>query len=725
MDLFIRELDDYQRDMNLIGAYIDQNARYLSKMTGQPIERCLEFVKKQTMPGGNLGVTLPMASVLVRAKNGDRHEERMPYTQFLQTTLEKKEILAPTMTTYMPSSVKESVPARYIVGNLAKRSAAKKAMLAAKMADDPVQEAIHNAMQTTYKYKNNALSGAQRSEHTGLCNKTGHSTLTSFCRTITSYGNANNEKFLLGNRHYWCPDLVRANILATISNVEIAEVEKMLGSRLRAPTVEETMKCIKRSTDLYWRDAKELENIEQLVKSLSDAERAAFVFSGDLYHLYQINPEFVLDFFNQLTMRPINPEDDADGWVKRMDDDLKAYVSLLSADILDGRTIKDMKEGVKNKDGSIKIPPDPHGYALIAATARHIVETLAIYKRFIKVFWVNDSMPLSVSHFPASLRRCAITSDTDSTIFTVQYWVKALTALPQFANRGRAVAYTAVYLTSQTIRHILAKMACNLGVEKKNLFKIQMKNEFFFPVFVLTSRAKHYFAYVSAREGNVYKELDMEIKGVGLRNSKVPIYYNKKVIEHMKTILDAAMNGRKISALAILEEIAKEERSIMEAIVSGKYGHLTKETVKTREAYKNPESSNWIHHGMWEQVFAPKYGHAGEMPYKSVKVSLNLNSKSKLQQWLDRIEDPGVKHRMEEWLKARDRTALTMLLMPESVLAQTGVPPEATCGVDIRELIRTTMEAFYLVMESLGFYFKNDRNTKLISDGKYVEHQAA
>jgi len=725
MDLFIRDLDGYQRDMNLIGAYIDQNARYLSKMTGQPIERCIEFVKKQTSPNGPQGVTLPMASVLVRGKNGDRTEERLPMTTFLQQTLEKKEILAPTMTTYMPSSVKESVPAQYIVGNLAKRSKAKKAMLAAKMAGDLLQESIQNAMQTTYKYKNNALSGAQRSEHTGLCNKTGHSTLTSFCRTITSYGNANNEKFLLGNRHYWCPDLVRANILATIDNVDIAEVSKLLGPTIRAPTVEETMACIKRSTDLYWHDAEELKNIERLVKTLTDAERAAFVFSGDLYHLYQVNPDFVLEFFNQMTMRPITPEEHPDEWISRMDDDLKAYVSLLSADILDGRTIKDMKEGVKNKDGSLKIPPDLRGYALIAATARHLVETLSGYKEFIKVFWVNDSMPLSVSHFPASLRRCAITSDTDSTIFTVQYWVKALSKLPHFASRGRAVAYTAVYLTSQTIRHILAKMACNLGVEKKNLFKIQMKNEFFFPAFVLTSRAKHYFAYVSAREGNVYKELEMEIKGVGLRNSKVPIYYNKKVIEHMKTILDAAMDGRKLSALAILEEIALEERAIMEAIQAGQYSHLTKETVKTKEAYKNPESSNWIHHGMWEQVFAPKYGHAEEMPYRSVKISLNLNSKSKLQHWLDKIEDPGVKHRMEEWLKSRDRTALTMLLMPESVLARTGVPPEATCGVDIRELVRTTMEAFYLVMESLGLYFKNDRNTKLISDNRYIEQHAA
>lgn len=726
MELFVRNVDEYSRDMNIVKAYIEQNALYISKLKGLSLERSRELVINQIKPGGPLAMKFPMATVLVRGKNGDRTVERMPYTDFLQMTLERKEIMAPTMTTYMPSSVKESIPAQYIVGNLAKRSESKHAMLRARMAGDSIMEAIHNAMQTTYKYKNNALSGAHRSLHTGLYNKSAHSTLTSFCRSVTSYGNANNEKFLAGNRHYWCPDIVKANIVAIIGTVDLQTTHAaMTAFGIRPPTVDEMMECIRRSTDLYWRNPEEINNIRRLVETLSDTERAAFVYTGDLYHLHRYNPTFVEDFLYEVISRPVTPEEEPDAWMKRMDGDMKAFVSLLCSDILNGGTIDDLIKGRKDKKTGEVFPPNLHGYALVAATGRHIIQTLTHYADFIKAFWVTDVMPASVAYFGSSLRRCAITSDTDSTIFTVQYWVKTLSKVPRFKNKGRDVAYTTVYLTSQTIRHILAKLSANLGVEKKNLFLLQMKNEYFFPVFVLTSRAKHYFALIAAREGNVYRELDMEIKGVGLRNSKVPIYYNKEVVKHMRTIMDAALNGEKVSVLKLLEAIGAEERAIIKAIRAGKYEHLTKEQVKTEQAYKNPNQSNFIYHGMWEKVFAPKYGHAGDLPYRAVKVSLNLDSKTKLNRWLEDIQDPGIRYRMEEWLKEIGKTDLTMLLMPESILAMTGVPPEATIGVDVRQLVKTTMEAFYIVMESLGLYFKNDRNTRLISDHQYEESEAA
>jgi hypothetical protein len=727
MDLFIRPVDDYKRDVNFLQSYIDQNALYLSKMTGKDIAQCREHVRSQVRPGGPQGMVIPLTNALVRGKNGDRALQRMPLTDYLQQTVERHEIIAPNLTTYLPSSTRESIPAQYIKGNLAKRAEAKHSMLKAKMAGDPVTEAIHNAMQTTYKYKNNALSGAHRSLHTPLYNKSSHSTLTSFCRTVTSYGNANNEKFLMGNRHYWCPDIVRANILSTLGNVDLVAMEQVLNHHgLRTPTADETMQCIRRSTDLYFRDAVQIADIRVLVGTLTPIERAAFVYTGDLYHLNQFNPGFVAGLFDDLTSRVITPEPEAAVWMKRLDEDLRTCVSLLCSDVLDGRTIVNLIEGVKNKKtGKLEREPDPVAYGLLAACGRNLIESIQKYGDFIKTFWVSDAMPASISYYPSSLRRTAITSDTDSTIFTVQYWVKLMTTNPLFANRGRAVAYIAVYLTSQTIRHILAKLSSNLGVEKKNLFELQMKNEYFYPAFVLTSRAKHYYAYRSAQEGNVLKELEMEVKGVALRNSKVPIYYNKEVVKYMKLILNAAMAGEKISVLKLLESFAKEERSIVEDVRSGKYGHLTKEQVKPAEAYKNPQSSNFIHYGMWQKVFAPKYGQAENPPYLGVKVSLNLKSKSKLNAWLEKVEDPGVKFRMEEWLKEMDKTDLTMLLMPESILSQSGVPPEVTCGVDLRQLIVTTMEAFYIVMESLGLYFKSANNTKLVSDVKYIEDIAA
>lgn len=723
-DHFVRPSAEYQRETNHIPTYIRHSATYLQKMSGKSFEECVEFVKKTISPGGQRPLKRPMASVLIRdRRTGDRSLQRMPFDQFYSDAIQNKEILAPNMTGYLNADVKESIPAQYIRGNLKLRSKAKHEMFEATMAGDTVLESIKNAEQTTYKYKNNSLSGAHRSLHTPLYNKSSHSTLTSICRCATSYGNANNEKFLMGNRHYWSPDVVTANIVSVIDSTDLVRFQQVMDQfGLRTPTVDETMKCISRSSNLYWRNTIKMAKIHRLIEALEPIERAAFMYSGDLYHLAQCNPEFVKDFFNQLIGRPVEPlsYEEAKQWIGAMDSDLKAYISLLCAKDLDGRTIKELEKGKIDKAGVMVRPPDLRAYGFLAATTQSVVSVIDRYADLIKTFWVVDTMPASISYFPGSMRRTAITSDTDSTIFTVQHWVRWFTGSQKFDDTSAAVAYTAVYFTSQTIRHVLAKLSANLGARKEDLFELQMKNEFFYPVFALTSRAKHYFAYMSAREGNVLPEMKLDVKGVALRNSKVPVYFNQKVKLMMRHVLDSVMDGKMISMTQILNEIAEMEKEIVRNVLTGKYDHLTKEQIRSAEAYKNPESSNYIYHDIWQTVFAPKYGPAEELPYRSVKVSLNLNNQTRLKEWLDQIKDLGIRDRMIKWLETAKKKDLTMLLMPESILSLRGVPEEATIGVDTRQLVVTTMEAFYLFLESLGIYLKNGNNTRLVMDGVYV-----
>ena len=63
----------------------------------------------------------------------------------------------------------------------------------------------------------------------------------------------------------------------------------------------------------------------------------------------------------------------------------------------------------------------------------------------------------------------------------------------------------------------MATISGNLGIDQSEITRMQMKNEYYFPVFALTSRAKHYFAYMAAQEGIVFEIMKSEIKGVALR----------------------------------------------------------------------------------------------------------------------------------------------------------------------------------------------------------------
>lgn len=708
MQHFMQPVEYYRRTYNLIGTYIEDAALYLHKRTGQPIDRCRDFVRAQIKPGGDRGIKIPNAVVLVRGDNGDRQLMEMPITRFFSIVEKKQLILSPSMTAYMRPDQRMSPLANFIAGNLKRRSGAKKEMFEAEMAGDHVTAAIKDAFQTTQKIKNNSLSGGQCSPSTILYNKSAHSTLTSGCRTGASYGNANNEKFLYGNRHYWAPDVAKSNILSIVNHTDMERLAQVLMRyHIQPPTAAQTRECILRSTNPYWRSETYFQPIQALIDSLNPIERAAVVYTGDMYHLAQCNPNFVRDFLTKLSVKCDEPLDveQATQAIGALDDNTKAFVSMLCVKELAGGTIKDAKAR-------------PTDYGIIGATAKKIRSVLDEHHDLVTTLWVSDNIPSSIYYLPNIIRRSAITSDTDSTIFTVQYWTEWFHGKSDFSQDSVAVASAMVYLSAQTIRHILARFTGNAGVAPTHITRLSMKNEFYFPVFVLTSRAKHYFAYVAAREGNVYKEYGMEIKGVALRNSNVPPAITAKAHKLMRKLMDEVIAGRRISARSVLRAIAKIEEEIRVSVLRGDYKFLSRVQIKGAQSYKDPTSSNFTHYQMWEEVFACKYGSAPEPPYGAIKVPLTLKNATRLRAWLAGIEDRQFADVMGAWLTKQGRKDLNLLLLPEQQLGVHGIPSELKEVVDIRNLISQTMEAFYLVLESMGIFMKNQHLTHLVSDDR-------
>lgn len=705
--IFTLKPEEYKRDIDIIKAYVEDQALYLHKRTGQPLEVCTAHVRKTIRPGGQHALRDPEVFCLSKDKPGERTAITIPFSQYLDDVVERQDLMSPTMATYLHPEKKRSLLAEYISINIKRRSSVKHQQFEAKMANNMVLHDFMKNTQTSLKTKNNSLSGAQASPYTPLVNKSAHSSLTSTCRSATGYGNANNEKFLFGNRHYWAPDVVKANITSVIRKSDYAAIQAAIAHYgLRCPTVDEMMECITYSTNLYWRNTIELASIREYVQCLNEWERAAFVYTGDLYHLAKFNDAAIRQFLDRLSSKAAVSLDEAeaDEWIGRMDSDLKVFVSLLCAKELDGSTIKDTKKR------------DLVAYGVIGGTAKLVAETLAYYRDMIRAFWVTENVPASVAMLPSSIRRGAIVSDTDSTIFTVQDWTMWFVGKLDFSEKSLAISYTVVYLASQTIIHVLARACAQMGVIPKQIHQLSMKNEYAFPVFSLTSRAKHYFAYISAQEGNVYKEFDTEIKGVALRSSNCPPHVMKQAREMICEVMDLVMAGNGISAKYMLGKVAKIENEIRQSVESGRYEYMTKTTVKNESSYKNPMSSAYWHHLFWQEVCAPKYGPTEPPIYSAVKVSIDAPNRTALETWLNGMEDQEFATRMANFLKAHNKVTVTQLIVPEALVAVNGIPPELVKGVNIRKLIAATMEPFYLILESLGLYMLDPNLTRLVSD---------
>ena len=704
---FVLPRSQYVRDIDVLPMYVRQQALNLHIETGQPLERCTEFVKQSLRPGGQFEFVDPAITFLERGENEDRTRQTGTLAAYLQKSINNKELISPTLTTYLHPSVRKSILVDYIDANVKRRSVAKKAKFKAMMEKNYTLESIKDNEQINAKLANNAISGAHVSPSTPLYNKTAHSTLTSNCRTTSGYGNANNEKYLCGNRHYRNPHIVRNNIISIIDNTDFDEMARvMLAYNIRYPTIDETMQCIRYSAGMYFRNECEYAKLHVLIAKLTDIQRAAFVYTGDLYHLMLLNDGPVRSFIMKLSTRVAVSHPDAAAIIKAAPEDNVHLAAQLCAEETRGLQMQEL--AVQN----------PHNYGIVASTVEHIGKVIEEYAPMIRIFWVSVNVPASVAYFPDSIRRSAITSDTDSTIFTVQDWVI-------WYNRGRlgfdhtsnSVAAAVVFLAAQTITHVLAKMSANFGIEESRIHQVAMKNEYKFDVFVPTQVAKHYYALITCQEGNVYSKPKKEIKGVHLKSSNAPREMIAGATLMMEQIMETVMREQNINIRDILKTIGGFEKNVLDSIARGSHEYFRMAQVKQAESYtKGPTESNYAQYTMWNEVFAPKYGVVQEPPYMCVKVTTGMKSPKSTQDWLDSLKDQEMANRLRDWLTRHNKKYFGTFLLPEQIVQSNGIPEEILAAVDSRKITHDATSVFYLILETLGIYMLDKKLTKLVSD---------
>lgn len=702
---FVLPKEQYQRDFDLVDAYIRQNATYIALNAKVPYEEAVEFVKRSISPDGQFPLNNRPVTYLAKDTPANRKLKEGTFLQYLNMIRDKKYVMAPTMTAYFNPKQKKSVLAAYITNNMKLRKKDKHDMFIAELNKQYAVRDFKNVMQNSRKIKNNSLSGAHASTGTVLYCKSIHPTLTSICRSAAGYGNANNEKFLAGNRHYWSSEITIANVLSIITRVDYEQISAVIDKyQIHIPTPQECMDVVLYSSRLYWRHLEEELRILKLFESMSDLQRAAFVYIGDMYHLAKYNDGLVRGFIGALAVPATTPHPEPDAVFKQAGDDHLALANLLCTDITRGKTRDKLKEN------------DPVGYATVAQTIVKNISVLDQYQDMIYALWATNNVPASVYNFPGAIRRVAVVSDTDSTIFTNQLWTQWFVGKLDFSPESLRVSYVTTFLTSQVVIHLLAIMSANMYVDKDNLHDLAMKNEYFFPVFGTTSMSKHYFAYMSAREGNVYEKMKLEIKGKNLRDSTLPRYIREGVRKYVSTIMDLIMKDGRVSIHDVLRPVAEIESNIINNVRQGGYSDMPSVSIKELSVYTDPINNPYFYHRMWETVFAPKYGNVEAPPYKGVKITVDLNNPTKFKRWLAQLPDQMLAQRLADFMKEYKKDSLGMFVLPEMIASQRGIPDEMISAVNLRKLVYGTTFPFYMLLEALGVHITGSNLSRLVVD---------
>ena len=691
--VFLKPEQHYQRKIDPIGQYVDQNTFYLHRSTGEPIEVCRDYIVSSIKQKKFVDVRDPKVIYFERGENLDREDCEISLSQYFKTAVADDQIIAPTLTTYVPPSRDSSLLTEYTDINKKMRSVVKKK---AQQADAQGNKELYIALnneQDNYKRFNNALSGIFNANGNILNNPTAHSTLTTITRTLSSLSNASNEKIISGNRHYRDPDVTLMNVISICSSIDASKFEPMMRKyKLHYPSVEEVMDTILYSSRLYWIDNGALTDIIDFVKTLTPLERAGFVYIGDLYHIRKYNPGFVKRFLTQLSSKthdititePLKLLKDADELVIN-------YAHQVCLDTVAG----------KGKDYETLLTFDEQ--VTLASTVNNIVETVECYRDFIDEIFLTENLPMSTAYITTMLRRCVVLSDTDSTMFSVDEWVAWYFGKLEFSEKGFALAGSIMFIATQVIAHSLAVFSANMGVERKKLFALAMKPEFCFPVFGNTLVAKHYYTMQLIKEGVVRKVANNEFKGVHIKNSAVPsdIIHDSHVA--MRSVLDRVMAGSRISAIEELKKVAEVETRISDSIMAGQTKFYKRTKIKHHSAYgAEPEKSPYQYHIFWQEVFEPKYGKVEEPIYMAVKIPTTLRNKTALKNWLASMPDKDMANRLSAWIERKGRSAINNFYLSKEFVDARGLPDEIATVVNRRKVMLEMTMSDRIRLESLG-----------------------
>ena len=704
---FMHDLKTYTRDFDLMNDYINKMSIGLSRARNIPIEEAMIFVGKEAEKSLDASKEI-LVRFTHRQENGDRIIRKVHLLDYIKKIEAAGLGMSPTMTTYKRPDQEVSLIVENIAGSMATRKIVKREAQLADQRGDSTLNTIKNGGQNAIKTLINSWSGAALQEHNTFTCRSTHPSLTSFCRISTALATASVEKFLAGKRYYHTPDKVVEDILAVLAKSDMGQVTIAVDFyKLYAPTVDELVTLIRESSDYYWFDLSGFDSIIPLLKSMSAAERAAFAYDGDFYHLYIFNRKFVDNMLTEMTVTENLPTPEKE-CIKDVDGDEFCLISNLLGDSIAGTSLWDFMD----KD---KHPVDNEIRAQANRVAANLIGLGKKYSLLIRTFIRVNHFPIDVGAQNHAIRRTVPLGDTDSTVYSTKHINELYYGEALFDRTHEPISDVMVFMVNGVIGHVLGNFSAQLGVVKESRKLLVMKNEFKIPSLQLTQVAKTYHAYVRAQEGLVFSKRKFELKGSRFHAGKS----NAKVIEELQKYMDDNLvnlnSGKLINRGELIDIVLRIESEIEESIQTSGDPFFNRMRVKAREEYKDPDG-DWSRYTLWDALYADVSRKAPTPGYTGYKIPLSFGEDSKA--WLASLSDRQQKAYLR-WTEAHGKkpTAVpTFILIPVECYDIHGIPEQLKPHINRKKVLGAITDPHRLNLVSMGIILDAGKEGRLLGD---------
>ena len=598
-----------------------------------------------------------------------------------------EDILTPSSSTYVQTSVRKSLFTPIICEGQANRSIEKGEMLLAEARGDEQQAKLKYLRQLNIKTEINILSGVMLS-NVAFRSAINYNSITSTVRFSTTLAYSTAEMMLEGNLYL---DSESSAITWLVNLARIQPDDKVLRDcickyELRIPSADEVSDHFCKLVNTYSKFSK-TESLRAYISELSDIERAYVYYACNMKHIFQKNPQFDQYLTDVADISNVPPHVDKDiTSIYHLKDPVVFPMTLaIMADemMLDGKSI------------SLDVIDErfPELRDRIMSVYHHVETQLSRISDLLFTLVLLPIAPSEIMRHINMIRKTTLLSDTDSIMFTTIHWVEWFTGQAKVSNKAANVSATIVGILCKIIEHTFAYSSASMNMAEDDIKELCMENEYNYDIFLRTDVMKHYAGFIKFREGLLQVPYKFDLKGGQLKGSSLCKTTTAYITTFIKDIFNDYLATYKVSGINLLSETIRFEQRIKQSIHNGDCTFLAQQSINLPKRYKNPDSSVVIYYYMWDEVFTSEYPEI-HLPQKCLALPIPPVSYTKLGA-LDQMKEsnPDMYDRFVKFLAKYPKRSFDRVMLPMDI----DIPKELRPIVDYRRIVKTNCSSIYMI----------------------------
>lgn len=622
-------------------------------------------------------------------------------------------ILSPAGSVYVPSSVQKSVISELLEEKKQERNYYKHKQIEAAAVGNDLEESTNKTLQTSAKIFVNSTPGATGFKGSFLYDIPNYNSITSGGRLSVMTGYSQTERMLAANLYVTCIDDIVNYCTVLLEHYpgdnEIASTIENAG--LIYPSVSDTFNYFNDSLSINKSLFANSENMDvnrltRYIASMSDGERAFVTYTYSILNLFRINShvtkQFVKDMFNRDVY--VDPNWDPNE-IKKVNSDLFTMVLSTNFEVIHNEA--------KLSKAIEKYPDDVRK---LLGICRHIENKLRSWDKVFTTFFRVDATIPNIMDHPNMCRKCTLVSDTDSVFFTTKHMVNWYVPNEFNTKNVKDIDAFSVFILVQTLEHLFAHMSMDLGWDMSDIGLIEMKNEFYYPVLIRTSRRKHYGGLQERQEGKVLPKMKEDIKGVGFRGSDLSASTKIASNEYIVNTIKYLIENETISTAQLLKPVVDFEIQIHESLKSGSKKYLGTTQIRHKEEYNgDPMSSVYFNYLFWQEVFSHKLGSIN-VPDKALILPVMGDGAALLNpEWQEQLKqyDRQCYDKFMTFLNQYPKKNISRIVIPVSLEK---IPDILQPIMSTRKIIYKNGRPNYMFLESFGIGVNDKHYMYLASD---------